>query len=203
MSILSSVRYPKEHKEETRARILAAAGRLLREGGYAATGVADLMNASHLTVGAFYAHFDSKEALFSEVVARSLDGIADSLLKGLDDTRGFPFVREIARRYLSRAHRDAPADGCALPALAPEVGRAGEATRAMFERHVEALLETFEPHMPADRGHGLGRKDRAIALAALCIGGMTLARAVKSKELSDRILSACKRFATADAGDET
>ena len=115
-------------------------------------------------------------------------------------------MREDARRYLSRAHRDAPADGCALPALAPEVGRAGDATRAMFERRLESLLATFEAHMPmdrGDRGHGLGRKDRAIALAALCIGGMTLSRAVKSKELSDRILQACKRFATADAGDET
>jgi TetR/AcrR family transcriptional repressor of nem operon len=196
------VRYAKEHKNETRARILDAAGRLLRKRGYAATGVADLMGASELTVGAFYGHFGSKEALFAEVVARSLDGIGDTLLAGLDDARGYPFVREIARRYLSRAHRDAPGDGCALPALAPEVARSSDATRVMFERHVESLLALFEPHLPERSHGGLSRKDRAIALAALCIGGMTLARAVKSKELSDRILLACKRFATADAPED-
>ena len=58
-----------EHKERTRARILAAAGRVFRRQGYAATAVDAVMAEAGLTPGGFYAHFPSKEALFAEVLA--------------------------------------------------------------------------------------------------------------------------------------
>lgn len=156
------------------------------------------MAESALTVGGFYAHFESKEALFAEVFQRSLLQTRAMLLSGLEDSRGFPFVAEVARRYLSRAHRDHPAEGCALPALAPELARQSEETKAGFERLFRQIVDDFEPHLPERSGSQLTRRDRALALAALLVGGLTLSRAVKSKELSDRILLACRRFAVAE-----
>src|SRR5207249_3474401 len=113
-------------------------------------------------------------------------------------THGFPFVREIGKRYLSRLHRDAVAEGCVLPSLASEVSRQTEETRGIFEDCFKEMLDELEPHMPDTPQAGLTRRDRAIAVAALLLGGLILARATKSKSLSDRILLACQRFAVAE-----
>ena len=67
------MRYSKEHKEQTRQRILEAAGRVFRRGGYSATGVDAVMADAGLTAGAFYRHFDSKEHLLGEVMSVALD----------------------------------------------------------------------------------------------------------------------------------
>lgn len=191
-------RYGPSHKAESKERILQEAGRLFKEQGYAATGLQGVMANADLTVGAFYAHFASKEALLAEVLDRGLVQIRTLLLAGLEDTHGFPFVAEVARRYLSRLHRDHPEEGCTLPALAPELSRQGEATKATFEAAFLSIIAELEPHLPDREAAGLTRRDRALALAGLLVGGLTLARAVKSPALSDRILLACRRFATAE-----
>lgn len=60
------MRYAPEHNEATRERILEAASRLFREHGIAAVGLAKIMAEADLTVGTFYTHFKSKEALLRE-----------------------------------------------------------------------------------------------------------------------------------------
>ena len=77
-----------------------------------------------------------------------------------------------------------------MPSLAPEVSRAGKAPRQAFERLVGDLIAKIAAHLPPDDA-----EDRAIAIAALCVGGMTLARAVHDPGFSDRILAACREFA--------
>lgn len=187
-------RYPAGHKEETHQRIVEVAARLFRKHGYAASGVASIMEAAELTVGGFYAHFESKEALLGAALARSLEDIERAMLDGLSDVAGEPFVQEVARRYLSEAHRDSPEAGCAVPALAGEIARQSVETRQVFEAHVERMLGVFEPHIPDRPESGLGRRDWALAVAALFVGGLSLSRAVKSEALSNRILQACRVF---------
>ncbi len=185
-------RYPVEHRAETHRRILAAAGRLFRTEGYAASGLVKVMSAAGLTVGGFYAHFDSKESLLAEVLGESLATTRNVLLAGLEDLQGRAFVAELMRRYLSRAHRDLPADGCSLPSLTGEVARQSEATRQVFQDYLERLIAPVEAHMS---------RDRALALICLAVGGIMFARAVKDRELSDRILLACRRFAVGEENE--
>src|SRR5258708_23662027 len=68
------MRYAPEHNEATRGRILEGASRLFREHGIAAVGLAKIMAEADLTVGTFYTHFKSKEALLREVLVRTLQG---------------------------------------------------------------------------------------------------------------------------------
>ena len=67
------MRYSKEHKQETHARIVKKASVRLREKGAHGIGVADLMKEAGLTHGGFYAHFDSREALVIEAFAYAMD----------------------------------------------------------------------------------------------------------------------------------
>jgi len=67
------MRYSKEHKAETHARIVKKASVRLRERGAHGIGVADLMKEAGLTHGGFYAHFDSREALVVEAFDYAMD----------------------------------------------------------------------------------------------------------------------------------
>src|ERR1044072_4567120 len=59
------VRYAKEHKQVTRQRILEKAGHRFKQDGIDGSGVSTLMSDAGLTNGAFYAHFESKDDIFS------------------------------------------------------------------------------------------------------------------------------------------
>jgi len=67
------MRYSREHKLETHARIVKRASVRLREKGAHGIGVADLMKDAGLTHGGFYAHFDSREALLIEAFGYAMD----------------------------------------------------------------------------------------------------------------------------------
>ena len=58
--------YREEQKKLTRQRIVDAAGRGFRRGGYGGIGVDGLAKEAGMTSGAFYVHFDSKKAAFRE-----------------------------------------------------------------------------------------------------------------------------------------
>jgi hypothetical protein len=79
-----------------------------------------------------------------------------------------------------------------MPALMPEVARAGDLARETFEAHLRDLVAQLEARMPATLGSPRGR---ALPKIALFVGGVMLARAVKDRKLSGRILRACRLLA--------
>ena len=58
--------------EETRSHILDVAGEMFARRGYDATSVADICDGAGVTKGAFYHHFESKQAVFLELRDRWL-----------------------------------------------------------------------------------------------------------------------------------
>ena len=70
-------RYPTDHRAETRERILEASDRLLKQRGAGRSSIAEVMQAAGLTVGGFYAHFESKRALEDATI---LYGLGASML---------------------------------------------------------------------------------------------------------------------------
>ena len=187
-------------REQSHESILDSASRLVRERGIAGARVADVMKGAGLTVGGFYAHFASKEALIDETIRRAGAAMRARLFGKLDDKPAEDRAEVVAKRYLSAAHRDAPADGCALPAVVGEVGtRAGEHAEVVAEQ-IEAMAAELGAHLPAARG-GLSRRQLALALVALFVGGLSVARALAGTKLSDEVLAACRalaRLATRD-----
>ena len=70
------MRYPSEHKQQTREKIVKAAARQFRSRGSEGAGIGDLMHDLHLTHGGFYRHFRSKEELFVAAFEQSLKQLA-------------------------------------------------------------------------------------------------------------------------------
>src|SRR5881275_1642240 len=119
------MRYSKEHKQETHARIVKKASVRLREKGAHGIGVADVMKEAGLTHGGFYAHFDSREAMLAEALAHAASAGAASLAKrmehrGIDDSSA---LRSIIESYLSESHLTRVDSGCPVAALASEMPR--------------------------------------------------------------------------------
>ena len=184
------MRYAPEHNEATRERILEAASRLFREHGIAAVGLAKIMAEADLTVGTFYTHFKSKEALLREALLRSLQARHEELEQAL---RGGD-VEMAVRAYLSPEHRDAPGTGCPVAALASEVARHPRATRHTFASHNEPSLDVLARCLSTRRGKKVGRADAA-AFLGLLVGTLQLARATPDRAESDAILEAGVRAA--------
>lgn len=67
--------HPQRRSEETRNRILQAAEEGFAQSGYEATGVAEICQRAHLSKGAFYHHFPSKQAVFLALLDRWLDDL--------------------------------------------------------------------------------------------------------------------------------
>ena len=176
-------RYSKEHKQETRQRIIEAASRRFKQDGVDGSGIATLMADAGLTNGAFYAHFESKDDLVARVVADELGRQADTLAS-LPPTRAS--LREFARQYLTPEHRDAPAAGCPSAALLDEIVRcAGPAKQAYTEGAERILGEIACRIAPRDPASA---RSRALGLYTMMVGTLQLARTVSDPKLSGEVL---------------
>ena len=180
-------------KAQTRERILAAAGRRFRARGLAGAGVIEIMAAAGLTHGGFYAHFANKAELAGAALETALAEARASWLDGLAALPPADAYRQLIGRYLSRAHRDERVAGCPMAALASELAREDESTRAAFERGFSATIAALEQVMPA-ADHAAPR-ERALATMALVLGGLLLSRMVAQPSLSDETLLASRRAA--------
>ena len=61
--------------EKTHKNIVESGKRLFMKNGYERTNLREVCKESGVTTGSFYRHFDSKEALFSSLVQKTVDGI--------------------------------------------------------------------------------------------------------------------------------
>src|SRR3982074_335038 len=136
------MRYSREHKLETHARIVKKASVRLREKGGHGIGVADLMKDAGLTHGGFYAHFNSREALVIEAFAYAMDRGTEHWRKLTEHTPPEHRLAAIVDSYLSTLHRDNPGHGCAIPSLGAEIAREGPKTRKAFASRVERMIDT-------------------------------------------------------------
>jgi TetR/AcrR family transcriptional repressor of nem operon len=182
------MRYSREHKLETHARIVRKASVRLREKGAHGVGVADLMKEAGLTHGGFYAHFDSREALVIEAFAHAMERSTERWRKLAEQTAPEKRLATIVESYLTPVHRDDPGHGCAIPTLGAEIARESPRTRKAFaaklERMIDMLAEQI-PHVPPKAA-----RKQAMAALATMMGTLVLARVAGNGEFSDEILGA-------------
>lgn len=175
-----------EKKAATREKILDLAAARLRREGLAGNAVHRLMRDVGLTHGGFYVHFPSKEALDIAALERAMDDLGNPAQALSKDLSRAESRKQLSARYLARSHRDSPETGCPLSALLSEVPHGGAEFRRAYAACVaQSLLNRQEALGETPPGED-------IALLALALGGLALARALPDQMTSDSVLRACR-----------
>ena len=180
----------REQTAETHARILDVAGKLFRERGFDGIGVADLMKSAGLTHGAFYSHFESKNALASQVsedVLKQTTCAWSAIADAGGDGGGF---EAFIATYLSKSHRDDPGNGCLIAALGEDVGRQESSVRRAFTSGLRPMIDFLTRHTVGRSA--AAKRERALVALATLVGAVVLARAVDDANLSDEVLQAAR-----------
>lgn len=173
-------------REESRDKILASAGRGFRSQGYHGIGVDGLAKAAGLTSGAFYAHFKSKAEAFHAAIACGLAELAAGV-RGLRGS-GPDWRRRFVEFYLGDRRTVDLADSCALQSLTGDVARADGQARETFEAGLREVVEAMASDLQ-------GGRQEALALLALLVGGVSIARAVEDPDFAAEIAAAVGKAA--------
>jgi len=182
--------YPAEHRRATRARIVRSARHLFNRHGFETVSVKQIMAGAGLTHGGFYSYFRSKSDLYAEALACFFtDPEWKDCWKGVEvDLSSGDVGPQIVRAYLSRQHFEDVENSCPLVALPADVARSGKTVRRAFDVVFEAMVGVLARSLP--------RRERdpvatARAIAALCIGGMIVARAGADPGRADQLRDSC------------
>lgn len=188
--------YSREHKEKTRAKVVETARILFNRHGFQKVTIDMVMTEAGLTRGGFYNHFKNKEELFSEAVSSFLMGRGAKWREdaGIDLADLKPeMAQHMIDAYLSTKHLGDLDGQCPMIALPSDVARADKATQESFQHLLEAMVWLFETNIQPESEHP---QQNAQAIAALCIGGMVLAKALPDSDLAERIRASAYSTAT-------
>ncbi|MFI1927271.1 MULTISPECIES: TetR/AcrR family transcriptional regulator [unclassified Streptomyces] len=178
------MRYTKEHKQETRQRIIATAGRRLKRDGIDGSGVTTLMKDAGLTNGTLYAHFASKDELVAAAIADQMRAQHANIVA--QAAPGRAGLEQMIRWYFSTEQRDSIEDGCPNAALLDEIGRSTDLTRQAYTDGALVLIDGFAarmaPHDPPSA------RLKALGLLGLLAGSLQLSRALTDRQLADELL---------------
>jgi TetR/AcrR family transcriptional regulator, transcriptional repressor for nem operon len=176
------MRASRQKAAESRERILDVAARLFREKGFGGAGLEVIMQGAGLTHGGFYGHFQSKEQLAAEAVARALQRSGERQSR-------FTSIGELVADYLTQRHCEDRANGCALAALGADIARQSDEVRRAPTLYLRQRIDQIAALV---RGEPAKQRQQAIATLAGLVGALTLARAVDDPALAAEVLEAAR-----------
>jgi TetR/AcrR family transcriptional repressor of nem operon len=181
--------YPAGHRERVRKEIVESARRLFNRGGFEGVSVSSIMANAGLTHGGFYSYFDSKSDLYAEVLGCFFtDPNWKSRWEGVHvDLASADAGPQIVRAYLSRQHFDDVENSCPMTALPSDVARSDKRVKTAFETVFKAMVTLLSREV---RNNTQPREKTALAIAALCIGGMVVARSMNDDGLGNQLRKA-------------
>jgi AcrR family transcriptional regulator len=186
--------YPAGHRDEVKGKIVDSARRLFNRHGFDGVSVDEIMAGAGLTRGGFYSYFESKGDLYAEVLGCFFtDPEWKNCWEGVEvNLASKEAGPQVVRAYLSRQHFEDVENSCPMVALPSDVTRAGEGAKIAFETIFNAMASVLERGMSggADERHTIAQ-----ATAALCVGGMVVARAMDDRKLADELRDACMHVA--------
>jgi TetR/AcrR family transcriptional regulator, transcriptional repressor for nem operon len=188
--------YSSEHKQKTRNKIIESARILFNRHGFQDVTIDMVMKNAGLTRGGFYNHFKSKEALYGAAVSSFLMGRGAKWRKaaGVDPNNPSPqMTRQMIEGYLSPEHLGDLDGQCPMIALPSDVARANPEVQASYQELLEAMVWLFES---GQKGQGDKARKTALSMAALCVGGMILARTLPASALVEEVRMAAFQTAT-------
>jgi TetR/AcrR family transcriptional repressor of nem operon len=188
--------YPAGHRNTVKVQIVGSARRLFNRHGFENVSISQIMAGAGLTHGGFYSYFNSKSELYSEVLGCFFtDPQWKSCWEGVHvDLSSSDAGPQVVRAYLSQQHFEDVENSCPMTALPTDVSRSGRGPKTAFETIFQAMVRVLEGSS-IHNGRPRPRRKTAQAIAALCVGGMVVARAMVNRAVADELREACMAVA--------
>ena len=182
--------YTKEHKQQTRDKILRSAIDLFTAKGFDGVTVNQLMHSCKLTRGAFYAHFSSKAELYSEAIKY---WASSSKLAGLkpDQLTGQQWLATLLDGYLSIEHVNGTTP-CPLAFLATDIVTRDAAARLAYANAYQGMNRAI---MAYCNSYTKCDPEQILALTAMIIGAVAIARTMDDEQAIVSLLDASRKEA--------
>ena len=152
------------------------------------------MSGAGLTHGGFYSYFRSKSDLYTNVLGCFFtDREWRSHWEGVEvDMASSQAAAQVVKAYLSRQHFEDVENSCPMVAQPTDVMRCGDDAKRVFETVFAAMVAVLEGSVMEEKQD---RRAKAQAVAALCVGGMVVARAIEDRVVADELRDACMSIA--------
>jgi len=188
------VPYAAGHRDRVRKKIIDSARKLFNRRGFESVSISEIMADAKMTHGGFYSYFGSKSDLYAEVLnCFFTDPEWKNCWEGVHvDLSSSDVGSQVVRAYLSRQHYEDVENSCPMVALPTDVARSGTSARRAFETVFRAMVSVLERSL-VDKQKP--RKSKAQAIAALCIGGMVVARTMVDRPTADELRKSCELMA--------
>lgn len=189
-TIVKNMPYSKEHKEQTRKKILESAYSLFSTKGFNAVTVDEVMQNCSLTRGAFYAHFKSKPDLYSESLkfAGAHSRLIKEKPKGISSAK---WLRKLLDGYLSIEHVKGE-NPCPLAFLATDIVTRDQVARKAYEHAYKNMNKIIMRYIGT--ASSCDEKD-IFSLTSMIIGAVAVSRTIKDEKLIKNILNSCRKQA--------
>ncbi|HVG93290.1 MAG TPA: TetR/AcrR family transcriptional regulator [Planctomycetota bacterium] len=186
----------------TREQVLNHAAALIRERGFRATSIGDLLERAGVQKGSFYYYFPSKEDLGHAVLDRWIEELRARLIDYLAAAEGPPPLERIAAAldgFVSEQESTGCRGGCPFGNLAMELADVHEGFRTRISGALKELSAAFARLVERARADGDLRPDTdphqiGEFLVAAIEGGILLAKVHKSPEALEAALRAAEAY---------
>lgn len=179
--------YTKEHKNETRKKILKSAFELFTAKGFDGVTVNELMENCGLTRGAFYAHFSGKSALYNESLKFAASSSMLSELKP-SNISNKAWLSQLLDGYLSLEHVNGVRP-CPLAFLATDVVTQDKETKETYANVYKGMNKAIIAYA---KKFSSCHQDEVLSVTAMVIGAVAISRTIKDQKTVLRLLTSCR-----------
>lgn len=182
--------YSKDHKQQSRQRILQSAAKLFTANGFDNVSIDEVMADADLTRGAFYAHFSSKSELYAHALLYAAENSILAMPKPFEQSEQ-SIIETILRAYLSLAHihNDTP---CPLAFLVTDVVSQDPQVRKAYTKAYKGMNLQL---LKYTKTYSTCNRETLLAVTAMMIGGVAVGRALDDKTMTKKLLSSCQQVA--------
>lgn len=183
--------YTQQHKQQSRQRILESGVRLFTRKGFTNTSIDEVMADAGLTRGAFYAHFKSKQDLYAQAIASTpvFSQLGRHRPEDIDEKT---WLAQLVSAYLSPVHVNKTGLPCPLAFLVTDVAVSEPETR---QAYTDVYLKMNQLIRSYTRKFSRTDKETVMAVTAMMIGAVAVARALADDKAQQRLLASCRQTA--------
>ncbi|NED96807.1 TetR/AcrR family transcriptional regulator [Phytoactinopolyspora alkaliphila] len=148
-------RVSQEHRDQRRQQILTAARRCFVREGFHQTSMADILAEAHLSAGAVYGHFNSKNDIIA-AIAEDVIGQISQLLEPIVTQEPTPSIEEAVLQVLTATNEMAFGED-AFASLAPQVwaeALRNDALGEVFRRKYVGIQQLIAQLVTAEQNNG-------------------------------------------------